>query len=327
MTTDREAHEAWLSSLLCDELPMREGRYALTPWPRDGTDAAPPWPQSAWCDDRFVGVRVRLKTPASPAETCCVVNLVPVSLLDERCRAEAFVKAWCAVLRRALRDLATSALPDAPTLTADDLGAGWVHAAILKRKGLSTRDDFAAVLSDRKHLGRFFAIPPGVAGAGLERVHAVLTEKPPLLKTESMILRALDTPWNDDVPPPGPSRGGVRVHWTGVVAAFELSLLDASGGRDNRQQEIELVPGEFLDDMARVEAYLRAWRDSLAEHARLIAPDEVPFTMPHDLACPAVLATPRTSTRDEFRVAFARRWQFAARHALRAAEQRAPRRG
>jgi hypothetical protein len=319
MTTDREADEAWLASVLREELPMREGRYALTPWPREGAAATAPLPQCVWSDDRFVGVRLRLRAPTEASEVCRAVPLVARSKCGDRRRAEHFVKAWCSVLRRALRDLATSALPDAPRFTVDDLGEGWVHAAILQRKRLETRDDFAAVLSERKHLGRFFAIPPAAAGAGLELVHAVLFEKSPILKSDTMLFRALDTPWNDDVPPPGPSRGGVRVHWSGVVAAFELTLLGANGARDTRQEEIELVPGEFLDDIARVETCLRAWRDVLAEHASLIAPDELPFTMPHELTAPEVLATPRAVTRDDFRLAFARRWHFAARQAQRLA--------
>lgn len=319
MTTDREADEAWLTSVLRDEPPIREGRFSLAPWTREPAPPSAPWRSAVWSDARFVGARVRLRTPQSEAGVCREVPLVPTSHAYDRGRGEAFVRAWFAVVRRALRDLATSALPDAPVFTAEDLGKGWFHASLFQRKRLETRDDFESVLSERAHLGRFFAIAPVAAGAGLERVHAVLTEKPALLKTPSLLMRALDTPWNDDAPPPGPSRGGVRVHWTGVVVAFELSLIDPSGARDNRQQEIEMVPGEFLDDIARVEAYLRAWRDVLPEHAALFAPDEVPFTLPHDLVCPAILATPRTATRDDFRVAFARRWQFAARRALRAA--------
>ncbi len=319
MTSERDALAAWLAAVLRTELPVREGPFEVAPSP--APDARTGGEGETWCDGRHVGVRVRVRSPSQP-DAVRAVALVPVEHAADRARAEGFVRAWCAVVRHALRDLASSALPDAPAFTAADLGQPWALASLLARKSLETREEFVAALSDRKHFGRYFAIPPTVAGAALERVHAVLTERPPLLRTDAMALRALTTPWNDDHPPPGPSRGGVRVHWSGVVAALELTLLDDGSVRDRKQQEIELVPGESLGDLDRVEAYLRGWRDALPEHASLIAPDEVPFTMPHDLACPAVLASHRATTRDDFRAAFARRWQFRERHALR--EKKAP---
>lgn len=323
MTTD---HEAWIAAVLRTELPIREGRFIVAPWARpEAGEREPLWPQAAWSDAHSVGVRLRVRSPGSPREEFRCLGLVPRECLDDRRRAEAFVRAWCVVLRRALRDLAASALPDAPGFTAADLGEAWVYAKLLKRKALSTRDDFIDALSERKLFGRFFAIPPSVAGAGLERVCAVLYDTPPLLASRAMVLRALTTPWNDD-PPPGPSRGGIRVHWAGVVVAFELNLLDDVGVRDSKQQEIEMVPAEHLDDLDRVEAYLRAWRDALPEHAQLIAPDEVASTIPRDLVCPEVLTTKRAVTREDFAAAIARRWQFVERRALRARPPTNPRR-
>lgn len=323
MTTD---HEAWIAAVLRTELPIREGAFVVAPCARpDASEREPAWPHAAWSDAGYVGVRVRLRTAGAPRDVCRTVGLVPHACLDDRRRAEAFVRAWCAVLRRAMRDLSTSALPDAPTFTPADLGEPWVFAKLLRRSGLATRDDFVDALSDRKHFGRFFAIAPSVAGAALERTCAALYEKPPLLSSRLMIVRALTTPWNDD-PPPGPSRGGIRVHWSGVVVALELSLLDDVGVRDSKQQEIEMVPAEHLDDLDRVDAYLRAWREALPEHVRLIAPDEVASTIPRDLVCPDVLSTARAVTRDDFAAAFARRWQFVERRALRARDVTNPRR-
>jgi hypothetical protein len=323
MTTD---HEAWIAAVLRTELPIREGAFVVAPCARpDATEREPAWPLAAWSDAGYVGVRVRLRTVGAPRDVCRELGLVPRACLDDRRRAEAFVRAWCAVLRRALRDLSTSALPDAPSFTPADLGEPWVFAKLLRRSALSTRDDFVEALSERRHFGRFFAIPPSVAGAALERTCEVLYDAPPLLSSRLMILRALTTPWNDD-PPPGPSRGGVRVHWCGVVVALELSLLDDAGVRDSKQQEIEMAPAAHLHDLDRVEAYLRAWRDVLPEHARLIAPDEVASTIPGDLVCPDVLSTARAFTRDDFAAAFARRWQIAERRALRARAVTNPRR-
>ncbi len=309
MPDEREASMAWLTAVMRSELPVREGPYALG-LAGDG--------EVAVHDGRHLGLRVRLVTPAEPMGIERTVALLPADGSVDRARGEAFLRAWCFALRRAFRDLATSALPDAPRFTAADLGTASTWTSLARRRSLTDRDAFDAALAERRHFGRFFAITPTVAGAALERVYAVLTEKPPVLKCETMVLRALTTPWNDDHPTPGPSRGGVRVHFSGVVAAFELSLVDESGVRERKQQELEVAPAEHLHDLARVEAFLRAWREVLPEHVRRLAPDEVAFAMPHNLYDAAVLSTPRAVTRADFRAAFERRWQFRERDALRA---------
>lgn len=304
---DRESPAAWLASVLRSEMPIVEGPMAVAPCaPEQGGEAVR-------CDASSVVVclRVRGSDPAA-AETTRDLALVPLARAKDRARAEAFVRAWCEAVRRALRALARAPLPDPPPFGVADLGHPPTLASILGRERLHTRDDFLAALLAPKLFGRYFTVTLAVAEAAVARVHDVLVEAPPVLQTPSLLLRALTTSWNDD-PPPGPSRGGVRARHSGVVAGFELSLLDQGVARDSKQQELEVVPADALGDLDRVEAGLRGWRDALPAHAALFEPDEIPHTMPHDLVSSAAFADARAATREEFREAWARHWHFAER--------------
>lgn len=320
MPNDRDTPAAWLAAALRTELPLQEGPYALA-----FADTS--------CDGAHVTASLRLTAPPRPEDPPYdappahprELPLLGVAHLADRPRAEAFVRAWCASVRRALRDLTTSPLPDPPWFGPMDLGNPVALAATLADASLRTVDDFTLAFAARKHLGRFFATPAPLADAALALVHGVLMEAPPILETRTLLLRALTTPWNDD-PPPGPSHGGVRVRYAGVVAAFELSILADGTPRDSKQQELELVPAEHLDDLPRVEAYLRAWRDVLPEHTSFFTVDDLELVMPHDLFHPGVLTLRRAKDRDDFRRAFAKRWEFDAR-ARRAGVARAKLRG
>lgn len=304
---DRESAAAWLASVLRAEMPLSEGALAVAPSaPERG--ASP-----VWCDASNVVVRLRVQgTDRDAVETARELPLVPLSRVKDQARAEAFVRAWCEAVRRALGALAKAPLPDPPPFGVADLGHPPTLAAILGRERLHTRDDFLAALLAPRLFGRYFTVSYAVAEAAVARVHDVLVEAPPLLQTPSLRLRALTTSWNDD-PPPGPSRGGVRARHSGVVAGFELSILDEGVARDSKQQELEVVPADALGDLDRVEAGLRAWRDTLPAHAALFEPDEILHTMPHDLVSSAAFADARTVTREEFREAWAKRWYFAER--------------
>ncbi len=307
MPNDRDSLAAWLGATLRAELPLQVGPYALAL-----ADTA--------CDGAHVTASLRLTAPARPEDPpydappphARDLSLVTVAHASDRPRVESFVRAWCASVRRALHDLTTSSLPDPPWFGPMDLGNPVALAATLADPSLRTVDDFAAAFAARKHLGRFYATSAARADEALALVHDVLMEAPPILETRTLLLRALTTPWNDD-PPPGPSRGGVRVRYAGVVAAFELSVLADGTPRDSKQQELELVPAEHLDDLPRVEAYLRAWRDVLPEHTSYFTVDDLELVMPHDLFHPGVLTLRRAQTREDFHRAFAKRWDFEAR--------------
>jgi hypothetical protein len=304
---ERDTLAAWLAATLGSELPLREGPYTLELL---GTA----------CDGVHLTATLRLTAPPRPEDPpyeppsphVRELALLDVSHAADRVRAGAFVRAWAASVRRALHDLTTSPLPDPPWFGPLDLGNPAALAGTLHDTTLVTHDDFLRAFAARKHPGRFFALPISVAEAALDLVHEVVTEQPPFLETDRVLLRALTTPWNDD-PPPGPSRGGVRVHYGGVVAAFELSVLTEGTIRDSKQQELELVTSEHLDDLPRVEAYLRAWRDVLPEHASLFTVDDLELIMPHDLVLPEVLSLKRARRREDFQRAFAKRWAFEAR--------------
>ncbi|MFO0606161.1 MAG: hypothetical protein U0324_23505 [Polyangiales bacterium] len=312
MSDARDTPESWLASTLRAELPLTEGPYALA---LTGTS----------CDGAHVAASLRLTSPPRPEDPpyepppphARELALLDVAHAANRARAGAFVRAWAASVRRALHDLTTSPLPDPPWFGPMDLGNPAALAATLHDAALVTYEDFLGAFAARKHLGRFFALTADVAGAALALVHEVVTERPPFVETDRILLRALTTPWNDD-PPPGPSRGGVRVRYGGVVAAFELSVLAGGTARDSKQQELELVGAEHLDDLPRVEAYLRAWRDVLPEHASLFTVDDLELVMPHDLVLPDVLSLKRARRREDFLRAFAKRWSFdARRHAAK----------
>jgi hypothetical protein len=313
MTSDLDGTQ-WLASVLRSELPIRQAPRTLSLDARAGT----------WCEGAYVGATLVLRAPNDPAlpfgvdlaaGVSCRVHFATREGLRDRARSEAYVRAWCAVVRRALRDLATSDLPDAPLL---EPGALTAHAvwAVSQRTALRTLDDFTNALSGVKALGRFLAIAPARATAALDCVHTIVNESPPLLETPTLRLTTLTTPWNDE-PPPGPSRGGVRVHYGGVVVAIELCTLLDDVIVDRKQQEIELCAAEHLGDLARVEHYLRAWREVLPEHAALFRDSEIDYVMPHDLAAPEVLGTRRAKTREHFCAAFARHWHFTARKGAR----------
>jgi hypothetical protein len=305
MTTDRVALVAWLTALLDTELPLRGGQYFLEFAPETA---------AVTVEGNNLCVHLRLCSPH-------VVGLRALSLLslvraEESSRAEAFVRGWCAALRRVFSDLSTSSFPEAPSFTVTDLGYAATLASILNRTALKHARDFEEALLEWRIYGRFCAMPPTLADAALERVHAVIADQPPLVKNDVLVLRALTVPW-DDPPPPGPSRGGARVHYSGVVAALEIVFPNAQFVKAPRQQEIEFVTTEHLGDLDRVEAYLRAWRACLAEHAELYSPSEAVHLFPQDLTCAIVLSVQKAKTVDDFRDAIAKRWQFRERAKLR----------
>jgi hypothetical protein len=316
VSNERDPLAAWLATTLRAEIPFTEGPYTLA---LVGTS----------CDGAHVHASLRLTAPARaedspyepPAPHARDLALLEVATASDRPRAEAFVRAWARSLRRTLRELTASALPDPPWFGPMDLGNPVALAATQHDATLATLDDFLTAFAARKHFGRFAAIPPARAAAALTLVHDLITATPPFLQTDRILLRALTTPWNDD-PPPGPSRGGVRVRYEGVVAAFELSVVAGGTPRDSKQQELELVPAEHLDDLDRVDAYLRAWRDVLPEHTALFTVDDLELVMPHDLVNPAVLTLKRARRREDFHRAFAKRWSFDARRSAAAPRRR-----
>lgn len=329
-TDERLALARWAEAVIAAELPIEEGRFALA-LVEPGADlsaeiAGGQWSGAAFCDGRAVGASLRfigtesLCDPLNPtaARYDVVARLFSVGRMGDRTRAAALVRAWATVLRRVFQDLSHSPYPDAPWLAPSEIARAEHHDRLLARA--ETVEGFVEALCGPKLYGRFFAPPAGLVRAGLERVHAVVNESPPLLDARGVTLRTLETPWNDE-DPVGPFKGGARGRHVGLVVGFELSVREDGALRDLKQQEVDMVPGAALGDLDRVEAYLRAWRDVLPEHVTLLSPAEVETLMPHELVAPDVLSLKRARTREDFRRAFAQRWHFDLRR-----EQSPPRR-
>lgn len=330
VTDERLALARWAETVIAAELPIEEGRYALALAEPDADACAEvggaAWSGAAFCDGRVVGASLRfvgtesLGDPLNPtaARYNLITRLFSVARMGDRTRAAAFVRAWAIVLRRVFQDLSRNPYPDAPWLAPSEPGRTDQHDRLLTRA--ETVESFVEALCGPKLYGRFFAPPAGLMRAALERVHAVVTESPPILDARGITLRALETPWNDE-DPIGPFKGGVRGRHVGLVVGLELSVREDGALRDLKQQEVDMVPGASLGDLDRVEAYLRAWRDVLTEHVTLLSAGEIEALMPHDLVAPDVLSLKRARTREDFRKALAQRWHFDLRR-----EQSPPRR-